>query len=91
MAHAMFAGRPEFVRQENGFWRVAEPGAPAYSVSGGEVVVVPEPLELLKSHSFVVVDVETTGARPYAGDRITEVAAGGRPRRRIPGAFRDVW
>src|SRR5438045_3396395 len=59
MAHAMFAGRPEFFRQENGFWRVAEPGAPAYAVSG-DAGAAPQPVDLLKSHSFVVVDVETT-------------------------------
>jgi DNA polymerase-3 subunit epsilon len=33
------------------------------------------PLDLLASLSYVVVDVETTGGRPWSGDRITEVAA----------------
>jgi DNA polymerase-3 subunit epsilon len=33
------------------------------------------PDELLTNLSYVVVDVETTGGRPYAGDRVTEIAA----------------
>ena len=31
--------------------------------------------ELLSTLSYVVVDVETTGGRPFAGDRVTEIAA----------------
>ncbi len=31
--------------------------------------------DLLASLSYVVVDVETTGSRPWAGDRVTEIAA----------------
>jgi len=31
--------------------------------------------DLLASLSYVVVDVETTGGRPWAGDRVTEIAA----------------
>jgi len=31
--------------------------------------------ELLTNLSYVVVDVETTGGRPFAGDRVTEIAA----------------
>ena len=34
-----------------------------------------DPGDLLTSLSYVVVDVETTGGRPWSGDRITEVAA----------------
>lgn len=33
------------------------------------------PSEPLRGMSYVVVDVETTGGRPYTGDRITEIAA----------------
>jgi DNA polymerase-3 subunit epsilon len=33
------------------------------------------PVEVLRSLSYVVVDVETTGGRAYSGDRITEIAA----------------
>ena len=33
------------------------------------------PADLLASLSYVVVDVETTGGRPWSGDRITEIAA----------------
>jgi len=31
--------------------------------------------DVLSTLSYVVVDVETTGGRPYAGDRVTEIAA----------------
>ena len=34
-----------------------------------------EAADLLASLSYVVVDVETTGGRPWSGDRITEIAA----------------
>ncbi len=34
-----------------------------------------DPADLLASLSYVVVDVETTGTRAWAGDRITEIAA----------------
>jgi DNA polymerase III subunit epsilon len=45
----------------------------------GDVAVQPPrivaPADMLASLSYVVVDVETTGARAWAGDRITEIAA----------------
>ena len=67
MAVALFAGRPEFARDESGLWSLAPARADA--------VVVPPVGDPLTSLSYAVVDVETTGGRPWTGDRITEVAA----------------
>ena len=53
------------------------PGSHSAAVPGpdpGEPVAC-DPADLLASLSYVVVDVETTGGRPWSGDRITEVAA----------------
>jgi len=87
MAHAMFAGRREFVRGLDGRWmlsdldpkqRVAGPGAPSAPVatrrshSHSAPRLADEPLQKL---SYVVVDTETTGGRAWSGDRITEIAA----------------
>lgn len=71
MAQAMFSGRGEFVRIPDGRWMLAharrEPRAAR---------ALAQPLsEPLRGMSYVVVDVETTGGRPYTGDRITEIAA----------------
>jgi DNA polymerase-3 subunit epsilon len=66
MAEALFAGRREFARSADGRWRMAEVPVRPY------VAAVRERLSTL---SWVVVDVETTGGRPSAGDRITEYAA----------------
>jgi DNA polymerase III subunit epsilon len=69
LAAAIFAGRPEFVRGEDGRWALGgqlpscRPDRPA--VASGDT---------LASLSFAVVDVETTGTQPTFGDRITEVA-----------------
>ena len=84
MAHAMFAGRREFVRGLDGRWRIdldhrqrlaeetvrahAVPRIRPYSPSR----LANEPLNKL---SYVVVDTETTGGRAWSGDRITEIAA----------------
>ena len=74
MARAMFAGRREFVCGSDGRWLICtEPVAydsPSHAADG-----VPHPADCLRNQAYVVVDVETTGARPYAGDRITEIAA----------------
>jgi DNA polymerase-3 subunit epsilon len=63
MAEAIFAGRPEFSRDDAGRWLLAMEAKPAAN---------PDFLEHL---SYVVVDLETTGNQHHAGDRIMEVAA----------------
>ena len=149
MATALFAGRTEFVRDENGLWslqrgarpvihpglpgtvaapssvaagpeagaggpsaapaplvmpgaapprvaalRMIDPLAPPTGAVGPRPYVLPPPdaagqtlrgalgasdpcdvADVLASLSYVVVDVETTGTRPWSGDRITEIAA----------------
>lgn len=82
MAEAIFAGRPEFSRDGTGRWLLTAP-VPEYMVATprGDVgrnlsfadVLVDH--DVLRKLSYVVVDLETTGTRHYAGDRITEVAA----------------
>ena len=69
MAVTLLRDHPRFSRTPEGAWRLSEPAAPAWRVQP----VAEEPL--LSSLSFVVVDVETTGSRPWTGDRITEFAA----------------
>ena len=44
------------------------PGGPRGAIIGPDD-------DVLSTLSYVVVDVETTGGRPYAGDRVTEIAA----------------
>ena len=81
MAEAIFAGRPEFSRDDTGRWLLATvlPGYYVESSLGDagrlrstDVLVDPDALARL---SYAVVDLETTGSRYYSGDRITEVAA----------------
>jgi DNA polymerase-3 subunit epsilon len=69
MAMSLLGEHPRFARTTNGAWRLSEPASPVWRTR----TVDEEPL--LSSLSFVVVDVETTGGRAYAGDRITEFAA----------------
>ncbi len=64
MAGALLGDFPEFRRIEDGRWALVRP-EPAPGAGG----------ELLRELSYAVVDVETTGGRPDAGDRVTEVAA----------------
>jgi DNA polymerase-3 subunit epsilon len=82
MAHAMFAGRRDFVRTEDGRWRLADVATNGYMSPGERTVAIPSRLEKrgvgsqsLSDLSYVVVDVETTGGRANYGDRITEIAA----------------
>lgn len=96
MAAALFAGHQRFARDDDGRWRLRDAGGPA----GWSAVATDE----LDDQSFVVVDVETTGARAYGGDRVTEIAAvlvrDGKatmvfdtlinPERPIPAAITDV-
>ncbi|HUQ20977.1 MAG TPA: 3'-5' exonuclease [Gemmatimonadaceae bacterium] len=63
MAEAIFAGRPEFSRDEVGRWLLTAANLPMVTA------------DLLENLSYVVVDLETTGNQHYAGDRIMEVAA----------------
>jgi len=58
LAAALFAGQPRFARGPDGRWVLA--ASPA------------DPT--LATMSFAVVDVETTGGRPAAGHRVTEIA-----------------
>ena len=67
MAAALFAGHQRFVRDRDGRWRLREPSP----VSGWSAVAS----EALDQQSYIVVDVETTGARAFGGDRVTEIAA----------------
>lgn len=75
MAHALLGERSEFVRDLDGRWRLADRAPAAYAVdvvprSAAPVVAHPDLLAL----DYAVVDVETTGTRCWAGDRITEIA-----------------
>jgi DNA polymerase-3 subunit epsilon len=88
MAHAMFAGRPEFVQDPLGRWSVVDVTVattragdipPAVSESATRSrrrrPAVPQaPPQPLSSLSWAVVDVETTGGPP-PNHRITEIAA----------------
>lgn len=75
MAHAMFAGRREFVRHTDGRWMLADLAAQPYGVSRGRIDSSMLSGEALRDLSYVVVDTETTGGRAWSGDRITEIAA----------------
>jgi DNA polymerase-3 subunit epsilon len=65
MAAALFAGHRKFVRDSNGRWLLRD------SASVARPIVI---ARTLRQQSFAVVDVEATGSRAGAGDRITEVA-----------------
>jgi DNA polymerase-3 subunit epsilon len=66
MAAALFAGHRRFVRDASGRWCLRD-----LSALAARAVVTTSGL---KQESFVVVDVEATGSRAAAGDRITEIA-----------------
>lgn len=88
MAHAMFAGRREFLLAEDGRWMLADVAIQPYAierVSGvqralttgrhGRTLSSAHSVEPLSGLSYVVVDTETTGGRAWSSDRITEIAA----------------
>jgi DNA polymerase-3 subunit epsilon len=74
MAQALLGECTEFARDIDGRWRLVERAPAPYSP------LVPrrnDPLGMhpdLFSLDYAVVDVETTGTRAWAGDRITEIA-----------------
>jgi DNA polymerase-3 subunit epsilon len=73
MAQALLGERVEFARDGDGRWRLAEAPAHYVAISQGQIdpfVTDPDLLSL----DYAVVDVETTGTRCWAGDRITEIA-----------------
>ena len=76
MAHAMFAGRPEFIQDPLGRWTLTElttrVNVAAAKRSRKKTPEVPK--QQLASMSWAVVDVETTGGPP-PNHRITEIAA----------------
>ena len=74
MALALFADRPEFARDAAGRWHLADAPA-ALRPTSGPPAENTRGRDELGALSYVVVDVETTGMQPAAGDRITEIAA----------------
>ncbi|MFL5469155.1 MAG: PolC-type DNA polymerase III [Gemmatimonadaceae bacterium] len=75
MAHAMFAGRPQFERTSDGRWMLADLARKPYSVPGQRSRGTRAGTDPLHKLSYVVVDTETTGGRAWLSDRITEFAA----------------
>lgn len=67
IAAAIFAGRPEFVRDIDGRWRIDD--IRSTNLSHRDAAADP-----VASLSFAVVDVETTGGQARGGDRVTEIA-----------------
>ncbi|HJU88332.1 MAG TPA: 3'-5' exonuclease [Gemmatimonadaceae bacterium] len=76
MAAALFAGHPRIGRDDSGRWLLtAELALDVHTLLEPLVIAPQEDPDSLSRLSYVVVDVETTGGRPWTGDRITEVAA----------------
>jgi len=75
MAHAMFAGRPQFVRAADGRWMLAEIAAKPYPESAARSRTPAGAGDALNGLSYVVVDTETTGGSHWLHDKITEIAA----------------
>lgn len=77
MAAALFAGHQGFARTTDGRWTLRErpvEGA-AWSKRRTRRGSHSADPSALNAESFIVVDVEATGARPFNGDRVTEIAA----------------
>jgi DNA polymerase-3 subunit epsilon len=74
MAEALLGELTEFARDIDGRWRLVERVRTPYSYgTASQLDVLASHPELL-SLDYAVVDVETTGTRCWAGDRITEIA-----------------
>lgn len=76
MAVALLSSHPEFVRLPSGHWALATAATatvPARADHGHDCSGS-TPLGSLLDVNFAVVDVETTGTSPAAGDKITEIA-----------------
>jgi DNA polymerase III subunit epsilon len=79
LAVALLAGDRRFCRLPDGKWAlqtastVSTVNEQPAKYSGK--LHYSDPSDALDSMSFVVVDVETTGGRPFGGDRITEIGA----------------
>lgn len=72
LVEAIFAGRPEFVRGDAGRWTLDSSATRAARRATRKAPEAASRLAL-SGMSFAVVDVETTGSQPHAGDRITEI------------------
>jgi len=66
LASALFAGHQRFLKDGDGRWRLRDAAVLDVAPRGTT--------NALQRETFVVVDVETTGTSPNAGDRVTEVA-----------------
>ena len=78
MAGTLLSGSDDFVRDADGRWRLRASGdarLPDAHLSDARLHDARESPARLLDERFVVVDVETTGVRPDAGDRVTEIAA----------------
>lgn len=76
MAMALLGEWPEFTRGTDGLWRhAASSGTTSPHPEQAGMSVPADDDQRLDRLSYVVVDVETTGGRAEAGDRITEIAA----------------
>jgi len=75
MAHAMFAGRPQFSRAADGRWMLADRAIKPYETAPDRSRGAADSADDLRKLSYVVVDTETTGGRSWLHDRITEFAA----------------
>lgn len=83
MAVALLGHLPEFEQCANGFWALRQAIGAGLGTTGstaglarvGDSSSAPDAaLPTLRDVAFAVVDVETTGTSPSAGDRVTEIA-----------------
>ena len=74
MVQALLGERTEFVRDVDGRWRLVERAHAPYTHVPDRRDDARSPHADLLTLDYAVVDVETTGTRSWAGDRITEIA-----------------